>query len=285
MAAITAGSTFARCQEAGALAGNLSRDAVARLFELLRDDDPLVRWQASVSLGRTLEQSQQQARARGSAFHRRSELRFGELTATVGRYLRDADPRRRAGVVDALGFWQHEQACVWLLEALQDDDATVRAAAAGGLGKLKDRGAAKALAAALADPSIWVRRAAADALGAIGAAQPLLAAIEDPSPLVRAGIVAALGHIAASRPREALVRCTRDADPVVRWHAARGLARIGNAASLGALQRLRGDEAAFFGRTIGEVAQEAIAAIESRERGILGWVRKLLGRSRGRNGH
>ena len=269
-----------RWQQAVAMSGDIRRDAVEGLVDLLGDTDPFVRWEGGVALAKTAARLRRRARLGLSVWRRHpAEFTFEELLASMRQGLRAAEPRRRAGTVDALGLWNREGTVALVLPALRDEAPLVRASAAGALGKIWEGSSVGAVASALGDPCVWVRRAAADALGAIavpGAAAPLIKALSDPRPLVRRAAACALGHIGTAKARKALVRSAYDDDPVVRWHAARGLARIGNVSSLPALRHLVEDETRLFGRSTAEVAGSAIMAVENREKGVWNFLCKTF---------
>jgi HEAT repeat protein len=167
----------------------------------------------------------------------------------------------------------------------------VRVSAASALGQVGDDAAIGALVRALRDESMWVRRAAAEALGAIGsplAVPALVEALQNAatdqaeatdgcaSHLLRASLVCALSHFDAPKARAMLVGATEDPDLAVRWQAARGLLRIGDVSALPALKALLEDDAQVAGRTIADLAAQAIAAIERRQQGLGNWLRKVF---------
>src|SRR5438067_5370033 len=98
-----------------------------------------------------------------------------QVVKHLGELLRDPDPAKRVGTVQALGQVGGEarpQAVALLAEALAQPDAAVRREAATSLGKIGPAAgaAAGALTKALKDADAKVRIAAATALGQIGPA-------------------------------------------------------------------------------------------------------------------
>jgi HEAT repeat protein len=93
---------------------------------------------------------------------------------------------------------------------------------------------------------------------------------------MRGSVVVALGHIRAKKARRALVGCLQDEDPAVRWYAARGLAEIGEVENVVPLQALLKDDVVLFDRSVGEVAESAIVAIERRGGSPWHWLRKQV---------
>ena len=268
-----------RCQEASALGGDVRREAVERLVNLLADDHPFVRWEAGVALASTALQLQRRGQSALPGWAGSTEATFPGLLATMRDRLRSADPQSRAAASDALGLWNHEAATELLLGALSDPDPLVRTSAASALGKLKSRATVRPLVSALQDTSLWVRRAAADALGAIGDARAVPALrgrLTDSETLVRASAICALGHMPTGSARRALARYAQDGIPEIRMHVARGLAAIGNANSLPALQRLSRDNTEVFGESIAQVANQGIGAVKQREQGLWNGLLKTI---------
>lgn len=269
-----------RWQRAAALAGDIRRDPIQELCDLLEDRHPFVRWEAGVALANTATRLQTRARLGLSIWNRRwRESTFAELLDLMRTSLQSPIPQRRAATADALGLWDHEGAVALLIPALEDSESLVRAGAATALGRIGDKAAVSALAFALKDSSVWVRRAAADALGAIGAPEAVPAlqlALSDAQPLVLNSVICALGHLPTTKARRLLVQHARGDDPVVRWYVARSLATIGDASSLPALEHLQGDDTELFGQPISDITESAIKRIKKRESGPWNQVRKTF---------
>jgi HEAT repeat protein len=264
-----------------AFAGKADRDSVEQLLAFLAHPDPTARWQAGAALAQTAAHVRKRARLGPSRSNGPApNFTFTELLARMHQNLQAPDPVLRAATADAFGLWDHEAAVSFLGAALSDPEPLVRVSVITSLGHIGDAATVGWLTAALVDPSMWVRRAAADALGAMGARQAvgdLERALSDSQPLVRAAIVAALGHIRSARARQVLERCAEDADPEIRWYAARSLGQVGDRASCAALAGLRRESGVpLFGRTAAEVATEAIAAIEKRDRSLVNRVRRVV---------
>lgn len=263
------------------LAGQVDRESVEWLLAYLAHEDPAARWQACVALAQTAAHLRK--RARGGPVHpggTSSQFAFTELLTRMHQNLRAPSPVLRAATADAFAFWDHEAVVSFLGQSLTDPEPLVRVSVVTALGRIGDVATVDWLAASLLDSSMWVRRAAADALGEMGARQAVGAldeALGDDQSLVRAAVVAALGHIRSAKARQILERCTQDADPEIRWYAARSLGQIGDRASCAALADLRREGGhVLFGQTTAQVANEAISAIEKRDRGIVNRIRRVL---------
>jgi HEAT repeat protein len=293
----TSEDTLALCQQLLALAERWDADAAHQLVEYLDDPDPFVRWQA----GEALAQMVTGLHRRGHSLRARTAgqgtaLTFTRLVEIVQESLQNASHRQRAAIADALGRWRQVAATPLLIATLRDPEMAVRVSAASALGQAGDDDAVGALVKALRDESLWVRRAAAEALGAIGSplAVPALAealqsfsdsAIESDiaatddgcvSALVRASLVGALGHFHSPKARSLLISASEDPELAVRWQAVRGLGKIGDVSALPMLKALLQDDAQVAGRSIAELAAEAITAIEHRQQGWGNWLRKMF---------
>ncbi|MFO7918158.1 MAG: HEAT repeat domain-containing protein [Anaerolineae bacterium] len=270
----------ARWHKTAALGGDLHGDAVDSLLDFLGDPHPLVRWHASEALAETARTLQGRGPLGNVLWGRRSNriLSFKEFWRRLERRMQEGDARCRAAIADGLGLWGHPQAIAPLVSALQeDDDPLVRTSAADALGRIGDSQAAQPLGEALTDESLWVRSAAGRALGQIAAPKSvdiLQDALADAESLVRGSAAIALGHIATDKARRTLIQCLQNGDPAVRWYAARGLAEIGGVESLVPLEGLLEDDTVLFDRSIGEVAQSAIAAINERNQSPWHWLRR-----------
>ncbi len=189
-----------------------------------------------------------------------------EAIAVLLASLQDADPLRRSSAAAALGHIGAEEAVVPLINCLRDRDANVRLSAAEALGNIADLLALAPLIVTLADDDPWVRVAAATALGKLDddqAAPSLIRVLEsDESLVVRRAALSALGNLNAyALARSTLLQALTDEDALISRLAAQQLARAGNPADRAALRPLLRDERVVFGRTIGEVASEALNTI------------------------
>lgn len=278
--AIETTDVVARCRSAVALGGDLHGDAVDFLLDFLGDPHPFVRWHASEALAETAHTLQGRGPLDSVLWTRRPDhlLTFKEFWRRLEGRMQEGNTKCRTSIADGLGLWGHPRAINPLISALQEDEAPlVRVSAADALGRIGDRQAAQSLGEALTDESLWVRSAAAQALSQIAAPESVDAlrdALSDAESLVRGNATAALGHIATGRARRTLIECLQNRDPVVRWYAARGLAEIGEVDGILPLEGLLEDNAIFFGRSIGEMAQSAIEAIEERSKSPWHWLRK-----------
>ncbi len=166
-------------------------------------------------------------------------LRGPPLPRTLEAALRDVSSPKPAVRADALrdlcryGEDQRERVVRALESALREDEAApVRSAAALGLADLEAREALPTLLVAVEDDDPHVRQMAITALGEIGdprATERLRRALADTRPEVRFQAAIAFPRVCASGADavEALVRATRDADPLVRQIALRMAEEIG----------------------------------------------------------
>ena len=278
----TADDALARCQEIRSLAGKTDRQSAARLFSLLYDGRALVQWEATEALALTAHKLQGMRGLAPPSNSPKPFLTLEELFGWMREKLQSPLPQERAITAEALGFWHFEAVVPELTALLGDPSPLVRANAADALGRIGDQAPVPALIALLHDKSLWVQRAAAQALGAIGApeaVEPLGQMLANSEiALVRASAISALGHIPLRKARRIVSRYAWDSSEQVRWCVARALGIIGDASSLITLKELSKDSHIVFGRSIGEVAQESIRALEKRE-GILrralanGWAK------------
>jgi HEAT repeat protein len=147
-----------------------------------------------------------------------------------------------------------------LIEQLRSPNRSTAHAAAAALGAFRDSRVVLPLVEMLGDRDRWVAWAAAQALTRIGdlAVQPLLEALGRESVAARRQAVKALIKMTDQRAVGPFIRALGDRDMLVRWGAAEGLGRIGEAAVpllIGAL----GDE----DRRIRWGAGQVLAAIGS----------------------
>lgn len=189
------------------------------------------------------------------------------VSALLGS-LQHADALMRRSAAAALGQVGAQQAVVPLITLLRDRDASVRLSAADALGSIADRLSLAPLIVALADDDPWVRVATATALGKLGddqAVPSLLRMLEgDESLVVRRAALTALGSLNAyTVVRPALLRALADEDALISRLATEQLAHAGNPDDSAALRPLLRDERVVFGRTVGEVANEAINTLSA----------------------
>ena len=190
---------------------------VAALVAQLDADADVVRWEASISLGRC-----------------------GAMAVPALEQASAADRVRvRQGALRAIGLIGPEAASALplLTAALGDPEPGVRESAAEALGRLGP-GAASAiepLVAAFADEDPYLGGAAAIALGRIGAASvpALTGALADARENVRWSAAIALGRLgpSAAAAAPAIVRALGDANGMVRACAATALGSIGSGAA------------------------------------------------------
>ena len=168
-----------------------------------------------------------------------------------------------------------------LLPVLRDADPRKRAAAVRAIGTLGAATSPKPLVRMLSDPAPDVRASAAWALGAIGArgdgaAEGLLALLDDEDARARAGAAFALGRIGGGgrgptmTPAVArLIAALSDTDDVVRWRAADALVQIAPATADATLALRRtveekaGAGCAEAARVLGSLGPAAAPAVPS----------------------
>jgi beta-lactamase regulating signal transducer with metallopeptidase domain len=185
------------------------RRLVARLVELLGDEDAIVRMFAAKALGR---------------------LGDRRAVAPLIRSLEDENAIVRQEAAESLGrLGARAEALVPLVGTLRDETAIVRMQAARALGRLGDERAAAPLIAALKDEDDIVRQLAAESLGDLRArlaVEPLIGVLSDTNPHVRQAAAGALGSIGDERAVDALVARSTDANSFVRDESSRALDRI-----------------------------------------------------------
>lgn len=144
--------------------------------------------------------------------------------------LRSQSPRERSHAALELGRVRSERALPVLVELLGGRDDSCEEVA-WALGEIGGPGAAQALIAALGDEDHVIRESAADALGGMGwapARTDLEAlAAQDPMAPTRRRALVALTEIGDARSCPVFAKTLSDADPAVRWQAARALALTG----------------------------------------------------------
>ena len=178
------------------------------------------------------------------------------------RLLGDKDVAVRQAAIGALNSLGHPEMSRRVVVLLNDDNPHVRESAARIAGYFGYRESIDAMLARCSDPIEGVRRAALEQL-------PLF---DDSRAAVRPRASAADGHATSTRrrgagscplsgtaPVTALIEALRDADPWVRYFAARSLATHRAIESFPALVRIAADDSAMHVRI---AALEAIGAID-----------------------
>ncbi|MBC8448305.1 MAG: HEAT repeat domain-containing protein [Chloroflexi bacterium] len=256
-----------RWEMAAALAtAPVDRDEIMTLVGALADKEPFVRWQAGQSLA-----------ALGSRASLESLLQA----------LRTPPVVRQAAAAEALGTLGDQRAVPALLEAARSQNVGLRASAVEALGHIGTADAAPLFLQMLRDEAAGVRRAAAWALGKLGdssAADALVVRLNDEQEhvLVRRSAAWALGRMPLNAAAVAeLTKALDDPDPQVRWYAAKGLGRGGDApldeTTEAALRAHLNDEERALHGPVSEAAQKALRRLRLRE-----WWRRLTPRRSGR---
>jgi HEAT repeat protein len=191
----------------------------------LSDGEPLVREAAAIALGDL------GAAAADAGTPPLVERAWSALALA----LKSAQPEVRFQAIASLAQIDAARAAPLVRPALADADAHVRAQAACALGDARDAASADALAPLVADASPEVRHEAALALARLHdrrAVPVLVAALDDRArALDAASALADLGAADGEPGRAALTRALGRllGDPLVKLHAARALARSGDA--------------------------------------------------------
>ena len=238
----------------------VDRDELMTLVGALADKEPFVRWQA----GRTL-----------AALGGRAALE------SLLQALRTPPTARQAAAAEALGMLRDKRAVPALLEALSSHHIGVRVSAIEALGHIGASDAVPLLLQMLRDEAAGVRRAAAWALGKLAdpsAIDALVVRLSDAQEhvLVRRSAAWALGRMALNPVAvAALTKALDDRDPQVRWYAAEGLGRGGEAAldetvESALLAHLDDEEQALQG-PISQAARRALRRLRWR-----GWWHKVI---------
>ncbi|XXF80225.1 HEAT repeat domain-containing protein [Myxococcaceae bacterium GXIMD 01537] len=174
--------------------------------------------------------------ARGEAVARLGECEEGapeQRRQRVERFLRDVEPRVRAGAVRAIGALGRSPAATGVVtRALEDAEPEVLVAALQVAAAQRQAAQVEAAARLLGAPSPEVRAAAARALEVIGRepqARPLAACLKgDAVAPVRVAAAQALGEVGGTLAVAALTEASqRDAEPQVRRVARESLKRLG----------------------------------------------------------
>ena len=167
------------------------------------------------------------------------EIRDSSSVEGLLKYADDDDFRMRAGVVSALGKVGQKRAVPKMRDALRDQDYLVRTSAAIALSNFKDSTNVIPLIRALSDQYYGVRFSAATALSNIGrpAVRPIVDALRVPGDTLSYYLLIEIaGNLADTRFLEPLVKIVNSDDPYARAFAAEALGKLGNEASLKALQ-------------------------------------------------
>lgn len=177
-------------------------------------------------------------RVRTGALNPENEQRAREKYADyLINTLRDPDPGARSQAARMLGETHETRAIVALSEALHDPDPRVRLQVTAALGRIGGL-ALRQVTPALHDPDGQVRQEAARALAQATepeSIQPLVQLLRDPNDTIRQQAAFILSKIGAPAVPEVL-NALHEADPVMRWNAARVLGQIGDARALPALE-------------------------------------------------
>jgi HEAT repeat protein len=233
----------------------MGKPAVQALVKCLTHDDPGLRMDAAIVLGR-----------------------IGDPTASAPllKLLRDPNGVLRANVVQAIGQIGVVDHCESVAQMLDDDDPGVRLNAAAALAKMGDQRVRQDVVGLLRDPdptirgfgatacaragatTSWgaiaqllgeeneeVRARAAEALGALGepaAAKVLMTALKDSSVKVRMNATTGMGLLNCPAAVEGLAVASEDLQPLVRKRSLDSLAQIGTPDAREIIARvLRGD--------------------------------------------
>lgn len=215
-------------------------EALARLMQALKDEEPVVREACAHALGEIDDPEavpallaavrDKAAPVRGAAAWALGEIEDPRASEPLMRTLWDTDAEVRSQAAWALGELEDPRAVEGLMGALSKDvDGRVRRQAAWALGEIEDPRAVVVLVQALRDRDREVRRQAAWALGEIespDAVEPLVGALKDEDTEVRQQSAWALGEIADPRAASPLARALKDASAEVRRQAAWALGEL-----------------------------------------------------------
>ena len=223
--------------------------AVPRLFELLRDKDPMLS-QAAVgaihSLGSAETERLALAAANDPQPHvRRSGLRIVAYFAYPRglQLLIDAvqgdDDRLRDAAINGLALMDDPRAMEALLHTAVNANARARAAAMRALGQASAAALnARALLKGLGDPDAWVRYYACQAMGKLRdsvAVADILPLVRDPAGQVRVAAIEALANLESPDADRALRDAAASDDLDVQRAALLGLGARGQPSALPAL--------------------------------------------------
>ncbi len=190
----------------------------------------------------------------------RAALAVGRIGAPIATpyhliaAMTDTDPELRRMAVFALGEMDDIKAAPLLALAAADSDPQVRALAAEALGKLKDPASAPALGRLLDDPDAEVAGMALLALWKLDTGNTLPVLVGRASEIYTKGsgelrrraayflMRSLMGHPDDAGIEEALIAPARDADPLIRSYAARGLGASRSARATEILLRLADDD-------------------------------------------
>ncbi|MBI5101460.1 MAG: HEAT repeat domain-containing protein [Nitrospirae bacterium] len=177
------------------LGGGFSDD---QLLEMLRDDDPVLRRNTAMLLGK---------------------MRSSGLVMELGFALKDSDRMVRQSVVEALSSIGTDEAVKYLMYALTDEEPSIRTAAALSLGRIGGPGVGDSLMILASDPDNSVRVAAAKSLGTLkdkAAIGTLVCLLDDRSGFVVTSAIKALGVIGGNEAREAVLSMLSASDDEIR---------------------------------------------------------------------
>lgn len=159
----------------------------------------------------------------------------------LARALRDEDQGIREAAALSLGILDGKSAIPDLQTALQDPDADVRGAAAGALGKVGTQQDGRALIPLLADDSYPVKLRVLSAIGTlrVEGAGPALREMYEANRRRELGlkVLEALSRIGDAKQVELFQQLIQDPDPEKKRLGIEGLARISDAARMGAFKK------------------------------------------------
>lgn len=184
--------------------------SVTRLFELLDDEVPAVRFGAQQALLRcgsgvvpALQRYLSESDGPGIvwALEIATNLPDPRLTLAVRRHLRSSDPQRRAVATEAIVSWLDDPSV--LIEQFGDPDPNVRATAARAAGLVQADHLAAHIGRLLCDSAWQVRQQAGLTLAGMGPAglMTLRVHLDDPDPFARDMAVLMLDTVAARDTR------------------------------------------------------------------------------------
>jgi HEAT repeat protein len=158
---------------------------------------------------------------------RHGRLIRGALLEAINSMEEELEVRRRA--VESIAYLGEDCVRDIIAAAYEDRDPLMRVSAVFSMGRSADRHWAAAAQTELASPDPAMRYEAARACGELElkeAVPALIGLLLDPDREVQSSAVAALGQIGGRRARQALERCCRSGDEVLRLVAEDALAEL-----------------------------------------------------------
>lgn len=249
------------------------------LLDQLQVDDEEVRLAAVIALGRLGDARAAGALCRLLGSERTLTIAAASALGSIGdqgafepllRLLSDLDPAVRQAAIGALNSLGHPGMAGRMQALLGSTDTASRESAVRIAGYFGYRECADAVFRACADAAEPVRRAALEHVSLFDerrALPVLLESVRRETPRARASAATALGRVRGDAGRAALEEALSDADPWVRYFAARGLGQHGHQHSLDALADVASTDHAPHVRL---AALEAIGRIDGpRASGVL----------------